>query len=103
MVAFAAAKPTDPHVAVSQDTSGNYKFAVNLNGQSRTEQATADGTLRGSYTFIDGNGVQQTVEYTAGPDGFQATGNHLPVAPEPIQETEEVAKARALHLAALKA
>jgi hypothetical protein len=105
LVAVVAAKPVDQNVAVTQDTAGNYKLVVNLNGQSRAEQGNADGTVSGSYSYVDANGVLQTVQYTAGPDGFRATGNHLPMAPVdhavPVSETEEVRSARALHLSLL--
>ncbi|KYB28154.1 cuticle protein CP14.6 [Tribolium castaneum] len=98
LVASAAAKPANPHVAVTQDTAGNYNLALNTAQHSRTEQANADGSLRGSYTYTGADGVQRTVEYSSGPEGFQANGAHLPVPP---QDTDEVAKARALHLASL--
>lgn len=105
LAAVAFARPAEQKVSVTQDTAGNYKFNVDLNGISRLEQGNADGTVSGSYSFVDANGVIQNVQYTAGPEGFRATGNNLPVAPidvnVPVQETEEVARARALHLATL--
>ncbi|RZC33620.1 Chitin bind 4 domain containing protein [Asbolus verrucosus] len=100
LVALIAAKPADQNVAVSQDTAGNYRIAINLDGQSRLEQGNADGTVSGSYSFVDANGVLRNVQYTAGPDGFRAVGDALPVAPVdhnvPVPETPEVAKGRAV-------
>lgn len=105
-MAAAVAKPVDQHVAVTQDTLGNYKISLNLDGQSRVEQGNADGTVSGSYSYIDANGVLQTVQYTAGPDGFRATGNNLPVAPIdhniPVGEPDELVKAKALQIALLE-
>ncbi|XP_063903553.1 cuticle protein 6-like [Zophobas morio] len=103
LIAAAAAKPTgDQHVAVTQDTAGNYKLALNLDGHSRVEHGNADGTVSGSYSYVDPNGVLQTVEYTAGVDGFRVTGNNLPVAPAAIPDTDDVAAAKAMHLVLLQ-
>lgn len=93
-------------VAVTQDTLGNYKLAVDIEGLSRNEERTADGSVHGKYSYVDGNGAVQDVHYTAGKDGFQASGSSLPVAPVdhnlPVEETPEVAQARAAHLAKLQ-
>lgn len=48
------------------------------------EEADAEGNRRGSYSYVDPNGQRRTVTYTAGKDGFKATGDHLPVAPTPV-------------------
>jgi len=48
------------------------------------EEADADGNRRGSYSYVDPDGQRRTVTYTAGKDGFKATGDHLPVAPTPV-------------------
>ncbi|XP_063903651.1 flexible cuticle protein 12-like [Zophobas morio] len=88
LIAAAAAKPTgDQHVAVTQDTPGNYKLALNLDRHSRVEWGNADRT--GSYSYVDPNGVLHTVEYTAGVDGFQVTGYNASVAPTPIPDTDD--------------
>ncbi|KAJ2946950.1 hypothetical protein O0L34_g16297 [Tuta absoluta] len=40
--------------------------------------------VEGSTTYIGDDGKIYVSSFTAGPDGVQVTGNHLPVAPEPI-------------------
>ncbi|KAK7868516.1 hypothetical protein R5R35_004800 [Gryllus longicercus] len=45
------------------------------------EEADQDGNRRGSYSYVDPSGQRRTVHYTAGKDGFRASGDHLPVAP----------------------
>ncbi|KAJ6637821.1 Larval cuticle protein 65Ab2 [Pseudolycoriella hygida] len=52
-------------------------------GTNFKEETDADGTRHGSYSYIDPSGEKRTVSYTAGKNGFQATGAHLPVAPAP--------------------
>jgi len=52
-------------------------------GTNFKEETDADGTRHGSYSYIDPTGQKRTVSYTAGKNGFQATGDHLPVAPAP--------------------
>lgn len=37
-----------------------------------------DGTVQGAYGFIDGDGKQRIVKYTAGKNGFQAEGDDVP-------------------------
>ena len=77
---------------------------------------------RGSYQYVDANGVLQTVNYIADDiNGFRVAGTNIPVAPEAValagpvapaaaplvapvapEETPEVAAARAEHLAAVE-
>merc|ERR1711936_1263698 len=80
--------------------------------------------VRGSYQYVDANGILQTAHYTADPiNGFRVAATNLPVgpsvldtpalvgpvapeviplvAPVPVEETPEVAAARAEHLAAV--
>jgi len=52
-------------------------------GTNFKEETDADGTRHGSYSYIDPTGQKRTVSYTAGKNGFQASGDHLPVAPAP--------------------
>ncbi|XP_065221817.1 pupal cuticle protein Edg-78E-like [Planococcus citri] len=48
------------------------------------EEADSEGNRKGSYTYIDPNGHRKTITYTAGKDGFQAQGDHIPVPPAPL-------------------
>ena len=54
------------------------------------EPETGDLEVSGSYSFVDEDGVTYTVTYTAGQNGFQPTGDHLPVAPQQIPEYAEL-------------
>jgi len=65
--------------------------------QARDEVKTADGTVLGSYSFVDATGKISKVEYKADHGGFQILGaNNLPVAPvhlaEPVKDTPEVSQ-----------
>lgn len=53
-------------VRVSQDTNGNYDIEYNLENSFRKE-VRQNGMVTGSYSYIDSNGVVQTVQYIAGP------------------------------------
>lgn len=55
------------------------------------EESDAAGNRIGTYSYVDPSGQRRTVTYTAGKNGFQATGDgipqpvptSLPVAPQP--------------------
>lgn len=65
------------------NTAGQFGASYSQeDGVEFSEEADAEGNRKGSYTYIDPNGQRKTVHYTAGRDGFQATGDHLPVAPQ---------------------
>ncbi|XP_065157271.1 DNA translocase FtsK-like [Atheta coriaria] len=64
--------------------SGDGKFGAQYSqedGVEFKEESDADGTRHGSYSYVDPSGQRRTVTYTAGKNGFQATGDHLPQAP----------------------
>jgi hypothetical protein len=64
--------------------SGDGKFGsayTQEDGTDFKEETDSDGTRHGSYSYIDPSGQKRTVSYTAGKNGFQASGDHLPVAP----------------------
>ncbi|XP_014246834.1 cuticle protein 2-like [Cimex lectularius] len=66
--------------------NGDGKFGASYtqdDGVQFKEEASPDGTRRGSYSYVDPSGQRRTVTYTAGKDGFQASGDHLPVGPAP--------------------
>ncbi|TNX48153.1 chitin-binding domain-containing protein, partial [Enterococcus faecium] len=48
------------------------------------EESDVNGNRHGSYSYVDPSGQRRTVTYTAGKDGFRASGAHLPVAPAPV-------------------
>merc|ERR1712233_282792 len=116
----------------AQDEFGQFSFGHAGGPLARTEARNAYGVTTGSYQYVDANGLLQTVNYVADPvNGFQVAGTDLPVgpaapevaplvaptfnpeplvapvfdgvAPEPVQDTPEVAEAKAAHAIALEA
>lgn len=93
----------------SQDSLGQYAYGYNGGSSAKEEIRTFDGVTRGSYSYIDANNILQTVEYTADAlNGFRAAATNLPraplapvveipVGPEPVRDTPEVALAKAEH------
>ncbi|TGZ52197.1 cuticular protein 19 [Temnothorax longispinosus] len=53
------------------------------------EESDVEGNRRGSYSYIDPTGQRRTVTYTAGKNGFQATGDHIPSAPPQVPPQPE--------------
>merc|ERR1739844_262771 len=110
----------------AQDEFGQFSFGYQNINSARSETKDAFGVTRGSYQYVDANNVVQTVHYTADDiNGFRVAATNVPVAPAaaplglpvgpevpvsaplvapvPVVETEEVAAARAEHLAAHEA
>lgn len=54
-------------IAFERGPHGQYKFISAGPDQRRTETTGSDGITRGSYSYLDDQGVQRTVEYIAGP------------------------------------
>ncbi|KAK7084350.1 hypothetical protein SK128_016381 [Halocaridina rubra] len=94
----------------AQSELGEYAFGFAGGPSSRDETRDAFGVVRGSYNYIDSEGKIQTQHYVADALGFRVAGTNLPVAPEapvaeplalpgplpePVQDTPEVAEARA--------
>ena len=46
---------------------------------------TADGVTRGSYSYLDANGVYQTVNYISDAMGFKVAATNLPVHNVPVE------------------
>merc|ERR1711988_1029155 len=86
----------------SQDEFGQYAFGYNDGITNRDEIRDANGNVKGSYNYIDINGVPQAVQYIADANGFQVQGTTVQIdngqAPLPVQDTSEVAAAKAAHL-----
>ncbi|KAL6439633.1 hypothetical protein ACFW04_004019 [Cataglyphis niger] len=53
------------------------------------EESDVEGNRRGSYSYVDPTGQRRTVTYTAGKNGFQATGDHIPTAPPQVPPQPE--------------
>merc|ERR1712039_204178 len=52
-------------------------------GSSKQEFKTADGIVQGTYSYVDANGVLQTVNYVSDAEGFKVAATNLPKAPLP--------------------
>ncbi|XP_076239406.1 cuticular protein 19 [Calliopsis andreniformis] len=53
------------------------------------EESDVYGNRRGSYSYVDPTGQRRTVTYTAGKNGFQATGDGIPVPPPQVPPQPE--------------
>ncbi|KAI1282073.1 hypothetical protein HDE_13007 [Halotydeus destructor] len=69
---------------VGQAPGGDYKFgyhtgsAGSKDNSFREETRLPDGTVKGAYGYVDANGKQRIVKYTAGKEGFQVEGDIHP-------------------------
>lgn len=78
----------------AQDNYGQYVYGYATPTSTKSETKTADGVTRGGYSYIDSNGILQSVQYTADPvHGFRVAATNLP------QDLPEVAYAKAKHYA----
>ncbi|XP_049792963.1 uncharacterized protein LOC126202921 isoform X2 [Schistocerca nitens] len=88
----------------SQDAAGRSLFGYMMADQARIEARAPDGSVRGSYTYLDPSGRAIKVQYWDEGQGFHAAGNHLPASypglPQPVRDTPEVEAARKQHLQA---
>jgi len=125
--ASVAAVPAAPHAQQfhTQDEFGNLAFGYsNPNSARREEGNTWNGVRTGGWSYVDANGVLQHTEYVADGLGFRVKATNLPVAPvftpaplgplpvapvdtgvapAPVEDTPEVAAAKAEHAAAHEA
>ncbi|KAG8306737.1 cuticle protein 6-like [Homalodisca vitripennis] len=89
----------------AQDGLGQFNFGYAGNNQFRSEARLLDGSVRGSYSYVDPNNKLVRVVYIADSEGYRVLeGNNLPTvpavpapleAPAPVDYTPEVAAARA--------
>lgn len=85
-----------------QDGLGRYMFGHTDNNQARLEARNANGDVRGSYKYLNGDGEEITVEYWADTLGFHQKDN-IPIVPlVPVTDTPEVQAARLEHERAWK-
>jgi len=124
--ASVAAVPAAPHAQQfhTQDEFGNLAFGYsNPNSARREEGNTWNGVRTGGWSYVDANGVLQHTEYVADGLGFRVKATNLPVAPvftpaplgplpvapvdtgvapAPVEDTPEVAAAKAEFAAAFE-
>jgi len=94
----------------SQDELGQASHGYAYPGQAHAVVRDAAGNERGSYAYVNPEGQEIRVDYTAGHGGFQVASNALPVAPVhvaaplaaplPVADTPEVHAAKVAHAAA---
>lgn len=83
----------------SQDGNGNILFGHSSPQQARLESRSLDGSVRGSYSYVDPDGKTVKVRYAAGRSGFQVFDEEgaPSVLPQQVRDTPEVEAAKALH------
>merc|ERR1719219_371498 len=79
----------------AQDDIGQYNYGYSSPTSTKQELKTADGVTRGSYSYVDANGLVQTVNYISDALGFKVAATNLPVHHvdgahvEPVPEVQE--------------
>merc|ERR1712227_800827 len=79
----------------AQDDFGQFNYGYSNPLSTKQELKTADGVTRGSYSYVDANGLVQTVNYLSDAMGFKVAATNLPVhhVDAPVAKAaEEVAK-----------
>merc|ERR1712083_1234691 len=65
----------------AQSELGEYNYGYANVNSAKQEFKTADGIVQGTYSYVDGNGIVQTVNYIADDHGFRVAATNLPQAP----------------------
>ena len=63
----------------AQDDIEQYNYGYSSPLSTKQELKTADGVTRGSYSYVDANGLVQTVNYLSDAMGFRVAATNLPV------------------------
>ncbi|CAB3377837.1 Hypothetical predicted protein [Cloeon dipterum] len=99
----------------AQDELGQFSYGYSGGPSAKHEVKTFDGVTRGGYSYVDANGLVQSVSYVADPiNGFRVAATNLPVGPAPVAapllaavpqhvyqaDAPDVAIAKAAHFAA---
>merc|ERR1712012_231651 len=63
----------------AQDDIGQFNYGYSNPLSTKQELKTADGVTRGSYSYVDANGIVQTVNYLSDAAGFRVAATNLPV------------------------
>merc|ERR1712109_440075 len=78
VVQVAAASP-EPSQYHAQDDFGQYSFGYSDGNSVKQAVKTAAGVIRGAYSYVDSDGIVQTVNYIADGLGFRVGATNLPV------------------------
>merc|ERR1712008_400543 len=65
----------------AQSELGEYNYGYSNANSAKQEFKTADGIVRGTYSYVDANGILQTVNYVSDAEGFKVAATNLPQAP----------------------
>ena len=65
----------------AQTESGAYSYGYGNALSSKQESKSEDGITQGTYSYVDANGLVQTVNYVSDALGFRVSATNLPVAP----------------------
>jgi hypothetical protein len=94
----------------ARDELGQASFGYDHPGQAASNLRDGFGNQIGSYAYINPEGKEVRVSYTADSRGFRVLSNNLPVAPVDnsvapvqVQDTPELAAVKADHSAAIAA
>lgn len=61
----------------AQDEFGNYEYGYNNINSAKQERGNALGGVEGSYSYVDGHGLPQQVNYVADALGFRVSGSNV--------------------------
>jgi len=82
---------------------GSYSFSFDAGDHSRAESADGNLNVEGHFSFVADDGVRRNVNYAAGANrGFQASGDHLPTAPQPHSASRPASTSFASHTPSVK-
>jgi hypothetical protein len=70
----------------AQDELGQYNYGYSNPNSAKQETKSADGVVKGTYSYIDAYGKMQTVNYISDALGFRAVGTNFPHADEAMLE-----------------
>ena len=62
----------------AQDDLGQYNYGYSNADSAKVETKSADGVVRGSYSYIDANGLLQRTEYISDALGFRVAATNIP-------------------------
>jgi hypothetical protein len=83
-------------ISLIQDEFGGYNYGYATPTSSKQEFRTPDGVVQATYSYVDANGVVQTVNYVSDAEGFKVAATNLPkapvAAPAPVPVAEVAAK-----------
>ena len=95
----AGVEPLPQYTQEQNTATGEYGYSYSGGPSAKTEFRALDGTTTGTYSYVDANGILQTVSYIADEFGFRAAGSNIPTEGAVPLDAPDVAVAKAAHLA----